>query len=293
MIAYSQDVWARLKQLQQNLLNEQVEIGNYHYFTIYDPKERQICAASFEERVLHHALMNVCHEYFEKFQIYDSYATRIGKGTFRALDKAAIFQRSYAYYLKMDIRKYFDSIDHIILFTQLERHFKDAALLRLFRQIIESYHTQPGKGVPIGNLTSQYFANHYLALTDHFIKERLGVKPYVRYMDDFVIWHSELEALQSIQQNITDFLTTHLALSLKTSYINKTTHGLPFLGFRLFPHKRLLSRRSKVRFRTKMMQLKAAWEVSEISEAKMQQQATALLDFVRKAYTKKYRKQYL
>ncbi|MCC5946305.1 MAG: RNA-directed DNA polymerase [Bernardetiaceae bacterium] len=293
VMAYGKNLKTNLKYLQSQILKGQLVVGDYHYFTIYDPKKRQICAASFPERILHHAIMNVCHEHFEKFQISDSYATRIGKGTFRALDKAFSLQKEYKYFLKMDIRKYFDSIDHNILYHQLERRFKDADLLLLFKRILKSYETQKGKGVPIGNLTSQYFANHYLAFADHFIKQELKAKAYVRYMDDFVVWHNDHKYLQKVQQQIKHYLTDRLALTLKISYLNKTTHGLPFLGFRLYPNKVLLARRSKVRFRKKISKIHVDWENAEISEVQAQQQATALFSFIEKSYTKKFRKQYL
>jgi RNA-directed DNA polymerase len=289
VLDYGRQIDRRLRQLQEALLNESVHVGDYHYFTIYDPKERQICAASFAERVLHHAIMNVCHPYFEQYQLAESYATRPGKGTFRAVDRAAGFQRQYPYYLKMDIRKYFDSIDHSVLLGQLHRRFKDAALLRLFERIIGTYHTQSGKGVPIGNLTSQYFANHYMAFTDRFVKEELRMSAYVRYMDDFVIWHQDLAVLQQVLQQMEGFLSERLALSLKTGYTNKTAHGLPFLGFRLFPYKRLLSRRSKVRFAQKARALQSGWDAGKISDAEMQQRLSAMTAFAQKAYSRQYR----
>ncbi len=249
--AFSKDLNANLKQLQTQIWSGQVEVGNYHYFTIYDPKERRICAAAYSERVLHHAIMNVCSPYFEAFQISDSYATRINKGTFKAVDKAWGFQKQYAYYLKLDVRKYFDSIDHGVMMGLLERMFKDKALLNIFSKILHSYEVLPGKGVPIGNLTSQFFANHYLAVLDHFVKDELQVKPYIRYMDDFAIWADDKAELQGIQSKIEEFIWHRLLLDLKTNYLNTTAHGLPFLGFRLFPQKKLLSVRSKRRFKQK------------------------------------------
>jgi RNA-directed DNA polymerase len=289
VFAYSKAVSDNLKKLQTDLQRGEVSVGNYHYFKIYDPKERQICAAAFEERVLHHALMNVCHDVFEKYQISDSYATRLNKGTFKAVERATFFQKKYAYYLKLDVRKYFDSIDHDILKTLLHNRFKDYDLLKILYQIIDSYETAAGKGVPIGNLTSQYFANHYLAVADRFIKQDLQIKAYVRYMDDFIVWHDDIKVLKEIQQKIDLFLNEKLALTLKTNYTNKATHGLPFLGFRLFPNKILLNQRSKKRFKEKISTLKEAFENGAISEGSLQQRTIALFAFVKKAYTKQYR----
>lgn len=285
--AFSKNLDANLKQLQAQIWSGQVEVGNYHYFTIYDPKERRICAAAYPERVLHHAIMNVCAPYFEAIQISDSYATRINKGTFKAVDKAWGFQKRYAYYLKLDVRKYFDNIDHGVMMGLLERMFKDKALLNIFSNILRSYEVLPGKGVPIGNLTSQFFANHYLAVLDHFVKDELQVKPYIRYMDDFAVWADDKIELQGIQRKIEEFIRHRLLLDLKTNYLNTTAHGLPFLGFRLFPQKKLLSLRSKRRFKQKTAFLGEKLERGAISQEQYRLQTTALLAFATKAYVKK------
>ena len=152
--AYNQQLQQNLQRLQQQLLSGTVETGVYNTFTIYDPKKRLICATPFSQRVLHHALMNVCHASFEKRQIATSFASRPGKGTYSALDKAREYHRHYRWFLKLDVRKYFESIDHSILKQQLHRMFKDQALLLIFEHIIDSYSTAAGKSVPIGNLTS-------------------------------------------------------------------------------------------------------------------------------------------
>lgn len=187
---------------------------------IFDPKERQICAASFAGRVLHHALMNVCHPYFERFLIHDRYATRVGKGTYKAIAKAQHFQKKYRWYAQFDIRKYFYSIDHLILIQKLHRLFKDKQVLEIFEKIIASYETQQGKGIPIGNLTSQYFANMYLGYLDHYIKHTLRFKGYVRYMDDFCIWHDEKTHLKQARIKIETFLAKNLVLQLKKTILN-------------------------------------------------------------------------
>ncbi len=153
--AFQEDLDRNLDQLRSDLSAGQARIGNYHFFTIHDPKERRICAASFPERVRHHELMNVCEPVLEKSAIFDSYACRKGKGRLAAIQRAWNFARQQDGYLKLDVRKYFDSIDHEILRQMLRRKFKDPEVLSLFDRIIASYHTQPGCGLPIGNLTSQ------------------------------------------------------------------------------------------------------------------------------------------
>jgi len=241
-----------LLSLREELLSGTVEIGNYQYFTIYDPKERLICAASFRERVLHHALMNVCNENFEKYQISDSYASRIGNGTYAALERAKNFQKKYKWFLKLDVRKYFDSISHAKLKLLLARRFKDTMLLQVFFKIIDSYSTSADKGLPIGNLTSQYFANHYLAVADHYIKEKLQAPAYVRYMDDMVIWSDEKNTLLDIGKRFQVFIESELSLTLKPFCLNSSVKGLSFLGYTIYPEKVLLNGESRSRFMAKM-----------------------------------------
>ena len=159
--------------IQRQLLDGTFHFGQYHFFTIYDPKRRVICAASFPERVVFHAMMRICHPIFDQYQVFDSYASRIGKGTYKALDRARRFANNYEWFAKIDARKYFDSISHEVLLAQLSRLFKDAQLLIFFRNLLDTYAVQPGCGLPIGNLTSQYFANHYLSVADHYIKEKI------------------------------------------------------------------------------------------------------------------------
>jgi len=153
--AFQEKLDANLAALRADLLAGSARVGAYHYFTIHDPKERTICAASFPERVLHHALMNVCEPVLERAAVFDSYACRKGKGQLAAVRRAESCARQYGWFLKLDVRKYFDSVDHDILQGLLRRKFKDAVVLGLFDQVLASYQTVPGRGLPIGNLTSQ------------------------------------------------------------------------------------------------------------------------------------------
>ena len=250
--AFSAHLQDNLSSVREALLSGACSFGDYHYFKVYDKKERTICAAAFRERVAHHALMRVCDPVFERVQIADSYASRRGKGTFAALDRAQAFTRNYAWFLKLDARKYFDSIDHEILKRQLKRLFKDATVLRLLDAVIDSYETEPGRGVPIGNLTSQYFANHYLSIADHFVKERLRVPGYVRYMDDMLLWSHDKTRLLTVGKALQAFLDTELALSLKPFCLNRSARGLPCLGFLVFPKTIRLDARSRKRYRRKL-----------------------------------------
>lgn len=288
--AYRANLEANLQQLQTELLTGSVVVGNYHYFTIYDPNEREICAAPFPQRVLHHALMNVCHPYFERKQIYDSYASRIGKGTYAALDRAQAYTQQYSYFLKLDVRKYFYSISHVILKKLLQKMFKDSDLLAIFFKIIATYEgTGAGRGVPIGNLTSQYFANHYLSIADHYAKEVLKAPAYVRYMDDMVFWHQDKKELLGFATQFELFLHTELDLSIKPLCLNHVTKGLPFVGYILSPFGRRLSQESKQRFKKKIRKATADFENGIYDEKSYQQHIQPLIAFTEKAHTQAIR----
>ena len=295
-----QDVFLYGKHLQQNLnkLRNQLmqgvpEIGNYHFFTIYEPKERLICAASFSERVLHHAIMNVCHPVFEKYQIYHSYATRIGKGQFAALAYAKINQRKFGWFCKLDIRKYFDSIPHSLVMQLLSLRFKDQRLLDLFDKIICSYESFPSYGLPIGNLTSQYFANFYLGRADHYLLEEIKIPAYVRYMDDMVLWHHSKAALLEAQQQFTWYINEQLQLLCKTPCLNSNDKGLPFLGYVVFPNMVRLSKQSKLRFIKKYKDAEIKIQSGAWSQADYSRHVIPLIAFTRHAQTKQFRKNVL
>lgn len=282
-----------LSALRQQILRGRVTVGNYRYFKVFEPKERQICASAFGEQVLHHALMNVCHPYFEAAQIYDSYASRKGKGTYAAIERAKEYTKKHEWYLKLDVRKFFERIDHEVLTLQLARMFKEAALVGIFEQILCSYEASPGRGLPIGNLTSQYFANHYLNGLDRFVKETLRVKAYVRYMDDMVFWHTEKTELLKIHAAVVNFVEQKLRCNLKPEGLNRTCCGLPFLGYHIFPHHVRLLQKSKQRFIKKMRRIDAAYHSGDWDEAKCQRHALPLLAFTGHADAKKLRESVL
>lgn len=290
VLDFEKNLDARIKKIHKEILSGKVEIGNYHYFTIYDPKERTICAASFTERVLHHAIMNVCHPVFERHLINDTYATRPGKGTYAALEKAKTAVKKYAWVAKLDIRKYFDSIQHEILKTKLRRLFKDKILLNIFDAIIDSYSTMPGKGIPIGNLTSQYFANHYLSSADHFVKEQLRIPVYVRYMDDMLLFENDKELLKDKVQSFCQYVETELMLEFKPLFLNKTAKGLPFLGYKLYPECIKLKTASKQRFKKKIKQYYKRLENSLWQKSEFSRHVQPLIAFTRYAQTRAMRK---
>lgn len=258
----------RIARFLENLENEVIDLERelltktyiprpYRTFMVHDPKDRQICAADFRDRVVHHAVCKALDPIFERSFIFDVYACRKNKGTHMAIKRARDFSRRFAFYLKLDVHKFFDSVDHEILKKQLRRKIKDPELLWLLDVFINHpvSWTAQGKGIPIGNLTSQHFANYYLSGLDHFIKEHLRIKGYVRYMDDMVLFADEKDTLWDAARRIEKYLDAELRLTVKDGLIllSPIFQGLPFLGFRIFPNVIRLDRRGWRRFRRKVI----------------------------------------
>ena len=286
--AYALELDVNLNILRRGLLNlESLKIGDYHYFMVYDPKPRMICAASFNERVLHHAVMNVCEPVFEKFAIYDSYACRQGKGGVRALERAQYFCGKYPWYIKLDIRKYFDSIVHEVLLKKLSRQFREKRLLDFFARLLATYETLPGQGLPIGNLISQHFANFYLGSFDHWVKGVIRVKGYLRYMDDFLLFGASRSILQEWLVELEIFLGCELGLRVKSNVqLNRTACGIPFLGYRVFAGYLRLNKLSRQRFVGKFKLYEKLYNKGILSEMELQKHIEPLFSFVRRAETK-------
>jgi RNA-directed DNA polymerase len=267
--------------LEQELQAGTYRPAPYHTFVIYEPKQRMISASALRDRVVHHAICHVLEPLFERSMIHDSYACRKGKGSHAAVQRAHMFSREYPYYLKCDIRKYFERIDHATLQHLLARKLKDGRLLALLALIIE--HAVPGyasgKGLPIGALTSQWFANLYLNELDHFVKERLQVTGYLRYMDDFLLFGGDKAALRDHLAAIRQFVTERLQLELKAEALRiaPVVQGLPFLGFRIFPGLIRLDRAHLVRFRRKIRQRERAYAAGAINEAALARSVNSMI----------------
>lgn len=252
--------------LQAELESESYQPGQYRYFTVHDPKERQIAVAPFRDRVVHHAIVNVLDPIYERVFIHDSYATRKNKGTHKAIIQAQSFLRRWGGYYKADVRQYFANVHHGVLMAILERKIKDGRLLDLLERIV--LNIDADKGLPIGNLPSQFLANVYLDPFDHFLKDRLGVKGYIRYMDDFVIFDDDPHALDSLMREAAGYLAEELHLSLrpKCTYRNRAVHGLSFLGMRI--HRSMLRVRPENRRRSlrRVHRRIAEWRHGRIGE---------------------------
>jgi retron-type reverse transcriptase len=275
---------SRLKQMADQLRDASFPLGRYHQFVIYDPKRRTITAPCFAERVLHHAIMNVCEPVFEQHLIHDTYACRAGRGREAAIQRAQRFAHRFPSYLKLDIRKYFESVPRDRLLAGLERLFKDERVLELFASILYSFLPGHRRGLPIGSLTSQHFANFYLGRFDRFVKERLRLKGYVRYMDDMLLWGANPRTMRAIQTLCEDFVGEELELEFKPHpYVNLSCHGVDFLGCRVMPDHVLLSRRSRVRFARKMAKLERAYLAGQVDELELQARSTSLFAFTQAA----------
>ena len=242
-----------LIRLQQQLTDKTYQPGAYRTFHLTNPKSRLISAAPYRDRVVHHALCNIILPIFEKTFIHNSYANRLGFGTHRALRKFTDFARNSNYVLQCDIRKYFPTIDHIILKQLLRRKLKCPDTLWLIDTLIDNSNEQETvidyflgddlltpvirrKGLPIGNLTSQFFANVYLNSFDHFVKEELKISKYVRYVDDFALFSDERQLLADARLAIEEYLSQlRLKIHPVKSQLFETKIGAIFLGFRIFP----------------------------------------------------------
>lgn len=256
----------------------------YRQFEIREPKVRQICSSDFRDRVVHHAVCRVIDPILEARLIHDTYACRVGKGAHSALRRCQRFTRRYRYSLKCDVRKYFESIDHGVLKILLRRVIKDPEMLWLIDRIIDHAvpGSEPGKGLPIGNLTSQHFANMYLGELDHFLKDRLRVRGYLRYMDDFVLFADDKELLKARLDDIQEFLANSLKLELKekATRLAPVTEGVPFLGFWVYPRLIRIQRSNLVRFRRKLRKRECEFRDGRISEKQLAASVSSMLAHV-------------
>lgn len=259
VMKFSQRLEENLIDLQNHLIWKSYQPSPYRFFTVYEPKERLIAALPFRDRVLHHALCNIIEPIFERSMIFDSYACRVGQGVLAGVNRTTEYLRrarrkwGRVYCLKGDITKFFPSIEHAALKRIIRRRISCPDALDLMELIIDSTGTE--RGLPIGNLTSQLWANVYLNELDHFCKERLRVKKYLRYMDDFVLFHHDKHFLRTALQEIRHFLENNLCLSLndKTQIFPVGPRPVDFLGYRIWPDFRLLRkdniRRTKRKFK--------------------------------------------
>ncbi len=261
---FERDLDRNLQQIRELLINKTYKPSPYTTKMIHEPKTRLIYILPFApDRVIHHVLMRVIEPIWEGLFISDSYACIKGKGLHGGSRRTMEFVRRNRYCLKMDISKFYPSVDHDILYDIIQRKIKCVDTLWLFRKII--YSIPDGKNVPIGNYTSQWMGNLYLNELDYFVKHSLRVKDYVRYCDDFCLFHNDKKHLARLASEIETFLADTLALKLSKNSVFPVTQGVDFLGYRHFPTHILLRKSTTTRIRRRLRRLPSALADGHIS----------------------------
>jgi formylglycine-generating enzyme required for sulfatase activity len=303
--AFERDLDQQLIELQDRLSQETWQPGGYRSFTVHEPKRRKISAAPFADRVVHHALIRVLEPIYERKFIADSYANRKGKGTHKALDRCSQFMRRFRYVLPCDVKQFFPSIDHQVLKSILSRTLACQPTLGLCDKIIDSgrgildgeyemhyfdgddlFAVNRPRGLPIGNLTSQFWANVYLNPLDQFVKHTLRCRGYVRYVDDFVLFADDKQTLHTWRAQVIAFLAgLRLTLHETKAQPRPVQHGLPFLGFTLYPTHRRLKRQKGVAYQRRLRGLWLGYQSGKLSRERGRSSVMAWLGHIRHGNT--------
>ena len=266
-----------LQQLSTVILQGKAPSGHYRHFHIHDPKLRLIHAACFEDRVLQHAVMNLAEPVFERTLVPSTFACRPNHGVHKAVRQVQKNLQRFPWFVKVDIRQYFPSIDHGCLFELLGRRFKGRDFMDLLKRILDSYAARPGKGLPIGSLTSQHFANYYLDGADRFLLEHPHVCAHVRYMDDTLLWCLDKADAKQVLSELKSYLRIERQLQLKPDVqVNRSQRGVTYCGYRVLPGTLRLSPRKRRRYQLLRRQWEAKWQAGEISSRKLQEAYAAV-----------------
>ncbi len=295
--------------LHRELSSESWHPGGFRSFTIHEPKRRCISAAPFRDRVVHHALIGALEPIYEHKFISDSYANRKRKGTHAALDRCTQFMRRYKYVLQCDVKQFFPSIDHAILKDILAKTIACMPTLRLCEKIIESgadvltaeyemcwfpgdnlFAAERSRGLPIGNQTSQFWANVYLNELDQFVKHTLHTRGYVRYVDDFLLFADDKATLHQWRRQIIAFLQSlRLTIHETRAQPRPVTQGIPFLGFTIYPDHRRLKRSKGIAYRRRLKTLWRRYQTGEITRQQGRSSVMAWLGHIRHGDTYRLR----
>lgn len=255
-----------IESIQELLINKSYTTSNYSQRTIYEPKQRIIYKLPFNpDRIVQHAVMNVVEPIWDKLMIHESYSCRKGKGIHAASKRTSEFIRKNknGYCLKMDIRKFYPSINHEIMFDIVQHKIKCQDTLNLFEDII--YSMPGGKNIPIGNYTSQWLGNLYMNELDMFVKHNLYFKHYIRYCDDFLFIHQDKTHLNKIRDTVTEFIDCNLDMSLSKDDIFPISHGIDFVGYRHFPNYILVRKSTATRVKKRLLRLPMRLSIGEIT----------------------------
>ncbi len=298
--AFAADLEEHIFTLHRELAEGNYRHGVYTHFVVRDPKRRDIHKASVRDRLLHHAVVRVLTPLFEPQFIFDSYSSRKEKGVHAAVNRFREFlwklsrnNTKTVWVLKCDIRKFFDSVDHVVLTEECKKRVNDVRVMELLSEVIGSFETAPGKGIPLGNITSQLFSNAYLHPLDELIKRTLKVKHYVRYADDFVLVAHTRKELESFTPHIRDFLSKHLSIILHEDkvFFKKWHQGIDFLGYVLYPHFTVLRTKTKRRILYAFTRQVKECRKEEITKASLDQTRQSYLGVLRHCKSAKVRRE--
>jgi hypothetical protein len=293
--AFEYNLEPELVALRDELESGKYQPGGYCSFSVHEPKRRKISAAPFRDRVIHHALINVIGPLLERQFIFDSYANQVGKGTHRALDRCTYFMRRNEYVLPCDVTQFFPSIDHAVLRGILASAVGDERVMNLIDRILASgegilaseydmnyfsgddlFAVQRPRGLPIGNLTSQFWANVYLNELDQYAKRVLKARAYVRYVDDFLLFSNDKQQLWEWKLAVVEFLSRlRLTLHNLPSQPRPCATGVTFLGFIVFPSHRRLKPPKGYAFQRRLKGMASAWRVGDLSSDDLRIRAVA------------------
>ena len=286
--AFEKNLDDNIKNIRQSLINKTFHTSEYRMKMIHEPKEREIFILPFApDRIVQHALMNIIEPIWDSMMIHNNYACRVGKGIHVGSKKTMEYVRKNNYCLKCDISKFYPSVDHDILYKILQRKIKCADTLWLIKNIIYSY--PGGKNVPIGNYTSQWFGNMYLNELDAYVKHELKCKDYLRYCDDFCLFHSDKKVLNAAAKRIESFLLNRLKLKFSKCQLFPVSHGVDFLGYRHFRKYILLRKSTAKRVKKRLAKLPYMLEEGKINSEQFRSSIASTHGWLKWANTHNFR----
>lgn len=299
VISFELNLKENLECLKQDLINKNYKPHSLKKFIIRDPKLRTIHASIFRDRIVHHAIINILNPIYEKIFIYDSFASRKNKGSHNAIKRFESFMKKVSssgkliknssnnnaikgYVLKADFKHYFDSINQEVLIKILRKKIIDEDLINLIRIVLDNFENEKGVGMPLGNYTSQFFANVYLNELDYYVKHILKVKYYIRYVDDFIILHKNKKRLKYFLKNINNFIPClKIRLHPDKTQIYALRNGINFLGYRVFYHYKLLRKRNIRYFMKKLKNNTSLYNNQEINKEQFESRINGWLGYAK------------
>ena len=282
--AFEKNLDGNIENISKSLINRTFQTSEYRTKRIHEPKEREIFILPFApDRIVQHSLMNIIEPIWDKMMIHNNFACRVGKGIHAGSRKTMEYVRKNNYCLKCDISKFYPSVDQDILYKILQKKIKCADTLWLIKNIIYSY--PGGKNVPIGNYTSQWFGNMYLNELDTYVKHELKCKDYVRYCDDFCLFHNDKKVLNAMAKRIQSFLLNRLNLRFSKCDLFPVSHGVDFLGYRHFRKYILLRKSTAKRVKKRLARLPRLLEKGRITKGQFESSVASTWGWLKWANT--------